>query len=155
MRPGGDALVPRGVWDAFTLCFLARDMVRSPRFDVTEGGGPGRAERYSPKRDHQRLGEARRWRHHCCEHGTRNHACITGFKGSTDAAVSTVAARGLIEIIYQARPVFFPVVTHCRSVSELALDNSADHGIRGAPAFLAKLMQCGLPFRHRPVSEWP
>ena len=75
----------------FHLPLLARDMIRSPRLDVTEGGGPGRAKRYSPKRDHQHLGNARRWRHHCCEHGTRNHACITGFNGSTDAAVSTVA----------------------------------------------------------------
>jgi hypothetical protein len=33
-------------------------MVRSPRLDVTEGGDPGRADRYSPKRDPLRLGKA-------------------------------------------------------------------------------------------------
>ena len=109
-RKIGNSLVPRA---AFIFRFFARDMVRSPRLDVTAGGGPGRAFRYSPKRDHQLLGEARRWRHHCSEHGTRNHACITGFNGSTDAAVSTVAARGLPEMIHRALPVFHPVVTYC------------------------------------------
>jgi len=37
----------------------------------------------------------------------------TGFNGSTDAAVSTAAARGLPKMIHPALPVFFPVVTHC------------------------------------------